>query len=90
MNIEYKNDFKIKIPATFSAQIIFDMVGGDKFKDFYEKYIETKKLRQEKRLIKNAPTMGSETDKKIKDLFRADSKYFGKVISKIILNNKRI
>ena len=83
MTVIYKNDFKIRIPSGFSAQIIFDMLGEIEFIKFYEKYKLVKGYRNEQRRTKANPTVSSQTDAKMKEAFRKDPKYFGKVISKI-------
>lgn len=82
-SIEYKNDFKIRIPSGFSAQIIFDMLGETEFIKFYEKYKLVKQYRNEQRRAKAEPTVSAQTDSKMKEAFRKDPKYFGKVIHKI-------
>jgi len=85
MTVKYKNDFKIRIPSGFSAQIVFDMLGEKEFIRFYKRYQEVKKSRSEQRKLKSTPTLGQETESKIKDVFRKDPKFYGKVIDKIII-----
>ena len=83
MTVIYKNDFKIRIPQGFSAQIVFDMLGEKEFIEFYKKYQITKKSRNEQRKLKASPSISSQTREKIERSFRKDPKYYGKVIKSI-------
>ena len=82
-SIEYKNDFKIRIPSGFSAQIVFDMLGEKDFLEFYKKYHIVKKYRSEQRKARMNPTISEVTQQKIKETFRKNPDFYGKVIHKI-------
>lgn len=81
----YRNDFKVVIPTSFSASIIYDMFkqNDHTFIGFYERYQETKKQRAKDRWKHN---YDYDTFEQIKDAFRNQPKYFGKIIDKIIVN----